>query len=86
VLDPFAGSGSTLIAAEKTGRRARCIEFEPKYCDVIVRRWQTYTGKAATFEGTDLTFEDFEGARASPPASHAAKPLPPAGPAEESPQ
>jgi DNA methylase len=38
VLDPFAGSGSTLIAAEKTGRQARCIEFEPKYCDVIVRR------------------------------------------------
>src|SRR5258708_1941053 len=65
VLDPFAGSGSTLIAAEKTGRRARCIEFEPKYCDVIVRRWQAYTGKAATLEGTALTFEYFEGARAS---------------------
>ena len=46
VLDPFAGSGSTLIAAEKTGRQARCIEYEPKYCDVIVRRWQAYTGKA----------------------------------------
>jgi len=86
VLDPFAGSGSTLIAAEKTGRRARCIEFEPKYCDVIVRRWQAYTGKAATFEGTDLAFEDFEGARASSPASPAAKPLPPAGPPEELPQ
>src|SRR5258707_12534495 len=86
ILDPFCGSGSTLIAAEKTGRRARCIEFEPKYCDVIVRRWQAYTGKAATFEGTDLTFEDFEGARASSPASHAAKPLPSAGPAEELPQ
>jgi hypothetical protein len=78
VLDPFAGSGSTLIAAEKTGRQARCIEFEPKYCDVIVRRWQAYTGKAATFEGTDLTFEDFEGARASSPASRAAKSLSPA--------
>ena len=86
VLDPFAGSGSTLIAAEKTGRQARCIEYEPKYCDVIVRRWQAYTGKAATFEGTDLTFEDFEGARASTPPSRAARPLPPAGPAEESPQ
>ena len=35
VLDPFAGSGTTLIAAEKTGRQARCIEYEPKYCDVI---------------------------------------------------
>jgi DNA methylase len=63
VLDPFAGSGSTLIAAEKAGRRARCIEYEPKYCDVIVRRWQAYTGKAAIFEGIGLTFEDLEGAR-----------------------
>jgi DNA modification methylase len=86
VLDPFAGSGSTLIAAEKTGRQARCIEFEPKYCDVIVRRWQACTGKAATFEGIDLTFEDFEGARASSPARWAARPLPPAGPAQELPQ
>jgi DNA modification methylase len=86
VLDPFAGSGSSLIAAEKTGRRARCIEYEPKYCDVIVRRWQAYTGKAATFDGIDLTFEDFEGARASFPASGGATPLSPAGPAEELPQ
>jgi DNA modification methylase len=86
VLDPFAGSGSTLIAAEKTGRRARCIEYEPKYCDVIVRRWQAYTGKAATFEGTELTFEDFEGARASCPASRGVTPLPPVGPAKELPQ
>src|SRR6266403_1943979 len=86
VLDPFAGSGSTLIAAEKTGRQARCIEYEPKYCDVIVRRWQAYTGKAATFDGIDLNFEDFEGARASAEARRAAKPIPPAGPAEESPQ
>jgi DNA modification methylase len=85
VLDPFAGSGSTLIAAERTGRQARCIEYEPKYCDVIVRRWQAYTGKAATFEGTDLTFEDFEGARASTTA-RGAKPFSPAGTAEELPQ
>ena len=85
VLDPFAGSGSTLIAAEKIGRQARCIEYEPKYCDVIVRRWQAYTGKAATFEGIDLTFEDFEGARAST-AARGAKPLSPAGTAEELPQ
>jgi 16S rRNA G966 N2-methylase RsmD len=86
VLDPFAGSGSTLIAAEKTGRQARCIEYEPKYCDVIVRRWQAYTGKAATFEGTDLTFEDFEGARSSFAADYAAKLLPTANPAGELPQ
>jgi hypothetical protein len=58
----------------------------PKYCDVIVRRWQAYTGKAATFEGIDLTFEDFEGARASFPASRGVTPLPPAGPAKELPQ
>ena len=38
-------------------------EYEPKYCDVIVRRWQAYTGKAAIFEGIGLTFEDLEGAR-----------------------
>jgi DNA modification methylase len=86
VLDPFAGSGSTLIAAEKTGRQARCIEFEPKYCDVIVRRWQAYTGKAATFEGTDLAFEDFEGARAPCPAGRFVTPPLPAGPAKELPQ
>jgi DNA modification methylase len=86
VLDPFAGSGSSLIAAEKTGRQARCIEYEPKYCDVIVRRWQAYTGKAATFEGIDLTFEDFEGARASGPASQTARLPRAAGPAEELPQ
>jgi DNA modification methylase len=86
VLDPFAGSGSTLIAAEKTGRQARCIEYEPKYCDVIVRRWQAYTGKAALFEGTDLTFEEFEGARASSAASRSATALFPAGPAEELPR
>ncbi|WP_045739241.1 site-specific DNA-methyltransferase [Xanthomonas sp. MUS 060] len=47
VLDPFGGSGSTLIACEKSGRRARVIELDPKYVDVIVRRWQDYTGQAA---------------------------------------
>lgn len=48
VLDPFGGSGTTLIACEKSGRRARIIEFDPKYVDVIVRRWQEWTGKDAT--------------------------------------
>ncbi len=48
VLDPFGGSGSTLIACEKAGRRARLIEMDPKYVDVIVRRWQEWTGKEAT--------------------------------------
>ena len=47
VLDPFGGSGSTLIACEKVGRRARIMELDPKYVDVIVRRWQQYTGRQA---------------------------------------
>jgi DNA modification methylase len=47
VLDPFCGSGTILIAAERTGRKARAIEIDPAYVDVAVRRWQTYTGKAA---------------------------------------
>lgn len=47
VLDPFAGSGSTLMACEATGRQARCIELSPAYCDVIVRRWEEATGEKA---------------------------------------
>lgn len=57
VLDCFGGSGSTLIAAEKTGRRARLIEYDPLYCDVIIRRWQAYTGQAARHADTGLTFD-----------------------------
>jgi DNA modification methylase len=51
VLDPFGGSGSTLIACEKAGRQARLIELDPRYCDVIVERWQRMTGKTATSPG-----------------------------------
>jgi DNA modification methylase len=47
VLDPFGGSGTTMIAAERCGRRARLIEIDPVYCDVIVRRWEILTGKTA---------------------------------------
>jgi DNA modification methylase len=57
VFDPFAGSGSTLIACQRTRRRARLIELDPKYVDVIVRRWQEFTGKSAVLAGSDLTFE-----------------------------
>jgi DNA modification methylase len=48
VLDPFGGSGTTLIAAEKSGRVARLMELDPKYADVIVRRWEAFTGRTAT--------------------------------------
>ena len=51
VLDPFGGSGSTLIACEKTGRQARLVELDPKYCDVIVQRWQDWAGGTAVLEG-----------------------------------
>lgn len=57
VLDPFGGSGTTLIAAEKSGRVARLIELDPKYADVIVRRWQEWTGKQATRESDGLAFD-----------------------------
>ncbi|AAU91221.1 prophage LambdaMc01, DNA methyltransferase [Methylococcus capsulatus str. Bath] len=57
VLDPFGGSGTTLIAAEKAGRVARLIELDPKYVDVIVRRWQDWTGKQATREADGLAFD-----------------------------
>ena len=58
VLDGFGGSGSTLIAAEKTGRSARVVEYDPVYCDTIIRRWQDYTGKRARISGSNDCFED----------------------------
>jgi DNA modification methylase len=58
VLDIFGGSGSTLIAAESCGRRARLLEYDPLYSDVIVTRWQLYTGKAATLEGSGCSFDE----------------------------
>jgi DNA modification methylase len=56
VLDLFGGSGSTLIACEKTARDCRMMELDPKYCDVIVKRWQDFTGQEATLEATGETF------------------------------
>ena len=58
VLDPFGGSGSTLIAAHKTGRRARLIEYEPGYCAVTIRRWQKIARGKAVLETTGETFAD----------------------------
>jgi DNA modification methylase len=63
VLDSFCGSGSTVIACEKTKRVCRAIELDPKYCDVIIKRWQEFTGKSATLSGTDQTFEQIKESR-----------------------
>ena len=56
VLDSFGGSGTTLIAAEMNGRHACLMELDPRYCDVIVKRWQEFTGKTATLEATGEPF------------------------------
>jgi DNA modification methylase len=56
VLDLFGGSGTTAIAAEQTSRQARLMELDPRYCDVIVKRWQEFTGKTATLESTGEPF------------------------------
>jgi DNA modification methylase len=71
VLDPFGGSGSTLIACDKTGRQARLLELDPKYCDVIVRRWQTWTGGTAISESDGRSFEEIAGWRQA--SEHAAE-------------
>jgi DNA modification methylase len=57
VLDLFGGSGSTLIACEKTGRSNRSMELDPKYCDVIIKRWQDFSGKVAIHAETGETFD-----------------------------
>jgi DNA modification methylase len=58
VLDPFGGSGSTLIAAHKTGRQARLIEISPGYCEVIIRRWEKTAKARAVLEATGETFDE----------------------------
>jgi DNA modification methylase len=58
ICDLFGGSGSTLIACEKTNRKAYLMELDPKYCDVIINRWQTLTGKEAVLESTGDKFND----------------------------
>jgi len=63
VYEPFAGSGTTLIACEIAGRRALCVELKPAYVDVIVRRWQDFTGERAALAGDDATFEQVAAAR-----------------------
>jgi DNA modification methylase len=60
VLDLFLGSGSTLIACEKTARKCYGMELDEKYCDVIIKRWEQYTGKKATLELTGQTYEELK--------------------------
>lgn len=58
VLDLFLGSGTTLIAAEKSNRKCLGMELDEKYCDVIIQRWQKYTGKEAVLESTKQTYNE----------------------------
>ncbi len=63
VFDPFGGSGTTLIAAETTGRKAALLELDPKYVDVIVERWQRFTGRQAVLEGDARSFAEIQDGR-----------------------
>ena len=63
VYEPFSGSGTTIIAGEMTGRAVHAIELNPAYIDVAVKRWQDFTGKAATLEGDGRTFDEIAGGR-----------------------
>jgi DNA modification methylase len=71
VADPFAGSGTTIIAAEMTGRACHAIEISPAYCDVTVLRWQAFTGQTATHATTGRSFADTAAERATTPAEAA---------------
>jgi len=73
VLDAFGGSGTTLIAAEKCGRSARVIEFDPVYCDTIVRRYERLTGKSALLSSSNESFEDVSLRRLAPSTPEAAE-------------
>ena len=63
VIDCFGGTGTTLIACEKTARDCRMMELDPKYCDVIIKRWQDWTGQQATLEATGQTFAELSAER-----------------------
>ena len=58
VIDSFGGTGTTLIACEKTARDCRMMELDPKYCDVIIKRWQDFTGQDAIYEPTGQTYQE----------------------------
>ena len=67
VVDLFGGSGSTLIACERTSRNASLMEIDPRFCDVSVRRWQEFTGKEAFLEDTDWSFDKVSKERSQEP-------------------
>ena len=67
IYEPFCGSGTTLIAAEQTGRICYAVELDPKYVDVILRRWQAFTGKQATLNGDGRTFDEIAEERSVAP-------------------
>lgn len=73
VLDAFAGSGSTILAAEITGRRARAVEIDPAYVDVAVRRWESYSGRQALLAWSNASFEDVTEQRSDDHSQQAAK-------------
>lgn len=64
IMDLFGGSGSTLISCQKNNRTNRSMEMNEKYCDVIIKRWEQYTGKKATLESTGQTYEELKSERA----------------------
>jgi DNA modification methylase len=68
VLDAFAGSGTTIMAAEQIGRRAFCMEIDPRYADVAIRRWQAFTKRDALLESTGQTFDQLAKGKARVPA------------------
>jgi DNA modification methylase len=70
VLDPFGGSGTTMVAAQKSGRHARLIEYDPGYCDVILRRFEAVTGASAILARTGQTFDDVAATCAQSETSH----------------
>jgi DNA modification methylase len=65
VLDPFMGSGTTILAAERVGRRGYGLELDPIYVDTTIRRWQAFTKRDAVLAGTDTTFDEVTTARSS---------------------
>jgi DNA modification methylase len=63
VLDPFGGSGSTLITCEKAGRQARLVELDPRYVDTIILRWQEFSGGGAVLDGDRRSYEEIAAGR-----------------------